>query len=174
MFSLFFNRLIAIILRRYLIIFVSGLFYFRAVIFYCYCFIYGEKFNIYVILTKALRRNFIFLVKIIRISNFAARFNKYKFINGTFILLFITFLNVFLYVLNTLRKYCACLLFKFLITFVIFNSGLYYTVTPKLIINQIIVIYIYLTRVMLYFYVNVISLINIIRYIINLAFKAFL
>ena len=121
-----------------------------------------------------LRKRSVFFIKIIYISNFAVRFDKYKFINGTFISLFITLLNIFLYVPNTLRKYYVYLSFKFLITFVIFNFNLYYTVIPKFIINRIIIIYIYLMRVVLYFYVNVISLINIIRYIVNLSFKAFL
>ena len=91
-----------------------------------------------------------------------------------FILLFITFLNVLLYVPDTLHKYKAYLSFKFLITLTIFVPGLHYIIIPKLIINRIIIVYICLTRAILYFYVNAISLMNTIRYVINLTFKAFL
>ena len=89
-------------------------------------------------------------------------------------MLFKFFLNISLYVSNTLRKYYTYLSFKFLITLITFNFNLYYTVIPKLITDRTIIVYIYLTRAILYFYVNVISLINIIRYIVNLVFKTFL
>ena len=147
---------------------------FRTVTFYYYCFIYNGKLNVYVILIKALRKNSVFPVKTVRISNFVIRFDKYEFINNMFISFFIIFLNVFLYVSDTLYKYNACLLFKFLITFITFGLGLYYIIILKLIINRIIIIYIYLTRAALYFYVNVTNLINTIFYIINLIFKVFL
>ena len=73
-----------------------------------------------------------------------------------------------------LRKHNAYLLFKFLITFIIFGPGLYYIITPKFIINRIIIIYIYLSRTILYFYVNGINLINISFYVANLIFQTFL
>ena len=169
-----FNRLSVTVLRRYLIIFVLNLFRFRAVTFCYYCSVYNKRLKVYVTLTETLRKSFIFPVKTIRILNFAVRCDKYKFINGTFILLFITFLNVLLYVPDTLHKYKAYLSFKFLITLTIFVPGLYYIIIPKLIINWIIIVYICLTQTALYFYVNITSLISANFYIINLIFKAFL
>ena len=143
-FSLLFNRLITVILRRYLIISVSDLSRFRIVTFYYYYFIYNGKFNVYVTLTETLRKSFVFPVKAIYILNFTAYFDKYKFISGTFISVFIIF-KCFLYVLNILRKHYVCLSFKLLVTLITFNFGLCYIITSKLIINQIIIVYIYLT-----------------------------
>ena len=141
LFLLLFNRLIAAVLRLYLIVFVLGLFYYRIIIYHYYYFIYNAKFNVYAILIKALQKNFVFSAKVIRLLNFTAYFDKYKFISGTFISLFITFLNVFLYVPNKLCKYYVYLSFKFLVIFVTFNFSLYYTVTLKFIINRIIIVY---------------------------------
>ena len=94
--------------------------------------------------------------------------------NNTFILFFITFLKVYSYVSTTLYKYNVYSLFKFLIIFIIFGFDLYYTAILKLIINKIIIIYICLTQTVLYFFVNVVRLLNAIFYAIKLIFKTFL
>ena len=52
--SFIFNGLIITVLRRYLVISVSGLPRLQAVTFYYYCFIYNGKLNVRVILTKTL------------------------------------------------------------------------------------------------------------------------
>ena len=78
---------------------------------------------------------------------------------------------MFLYILITLRKYCFYFIFNVFIMFTNFNFNLCYIVTLKLIINFIIIIYIYLTQITLHFYVNAVSLIKAVRYNYNLFIK---